>query len=160
MLFRSAANDGSSVERRSKATSTASTDGSLSRSNSYAVRAQMEIMQRDFPAELMQRPSNFLIAERDLQAFAGVVTDEPTSSPYAHVSTVVHIDSVDRSTMGRLTTHLTAAAISDSRRPRQLDVHSTYDESASRLTVFVVGDPESTSAVVGLIGALIRQDDK
>ena len=115
---------------------------------------------RDGRLPAVRMGKQYRIAERDLQAFAGVGTDEPTSSPYAHVSTVVHIDDVDRSTMDRLTTHLTAAAISDSSRPRQLDVHSTYDESACRLTVFVVGDPDSTSAVVGLIGALIRQDDK
>lgn len=102
----------------------------------------------------------YRITEKDLHAFAGVVTDEPASSPHAHVSTVVHIDGVDRLTMDRITTHLTAAAVSDSSGPAHLDVHSTYDESACRLTVFVVGDPESTAAIIGLIGALTRQDDK
>lgn len=115
---------------------------------------------RDGRLPAVRMGKQYRITERDLKAFAGVVTDEPASSPYAHVSTVVHIDNVDRSTMDRITTHLTAAAISDSSRPRQLDVHSTYNESACRLTVFVVGDPDSTSAVVGLIGALTRQDDK
>lgn len=102
----------------------------------------------------------YRITKRDLQTFAGVVTDEQASSPHAHVSTVVHIDNVDRRAMDRITTHLTAAAISDSTQAGQLDVHSTYDESDCRLTVFVVGDPESTTAVIGLIGALTRQDDK
>ena len=115
---------------------------------------------RDGRLPAVRMGKQYRITERDLQAFVGVVTDEPASSPHAHVSTVVHIDNVDRLAMDRITTHLTAAAISNSNRSGQLDVHSTYDESDCRLTVFVVGDPESTTAVIGLIGALTRQDDK
>ncbi|QNJ92032.1 helix-turn-helix domain-containing protein [Mycolicibacterium fluoranthenivorans] len=100
----------------------------------------------------------YRIAEQDLRAFAGVLADKPTGSPHAHVSTVVHIDDVDRLTMDRITTHLTAAAVgSSSHSTGQLSVHSTYDESACRLTVFVVGDLESTSGALGVIGALTRQ---
>jgi excisionase family DNA binding protein len=102
----------------------------------------------------------YRIAERDLQAFAGVVTDQPTNSPRAHASTVVHIDDVDRITMDRVTAHLTAAAVSRSSHPGQLNVHSTYDESACRLTVFVVGDPESTAAALRLLADLTRQVEK
>ncbi|WP_100459927.1 helix-turn-helix domain-containing protein [Mycobacteroides abscessus] len=115
---------------------------------------------RDGRLPAVRMGKQYRITERDLRAFAGVVTDEPARSPRAHVSTVVHIDNVDRLMMDRITTHLTAAAISDSNRPEHLDIHSTYDESACRLTIFVVGDPESTTAVIGLIGALTRQDDK
>jgi excisionase family DNA binding protein len=115
---------------------------------------------RDGRLPAVRMGKQYRITERDLQAFAGVVTDEPASSPHADVSTVVHIDNVDRLTMDRITAHLTAAAISDSNRAGRLNVHSSYDESACRLTIFVVGDPESTTAVVGLIGTLIRQDDK
>lgn len=115
---------------------------------------------RDGRLPAVRMGKQYRITKRDLQAFAGVVTDEPASSPHAHVSTVVRIDNVDRITMDRITTHLTAAAISDSSGPGQLDVHSTYDESSCHLTVFAVGDPESTTAVIGLIGALTRQDDK
>jgi excisionase family DNA binding protein len=102
----------------------------------------------------------YRIAERDLQTFAGVVTDQPTNSPRAHASTVVHIDDVDRITMDRVTAHLTAAAVSRSSHPGQLNVHSTYDESACRLTVFVVGDPESTAAALRLLADLTRQVEK
>jgi excisionase family DNA binding protein len=115
---------------------------------------------RDGRLPAVRMGKQYRITEKDLQAFAGVVTDEPACSPHAHVSTVVHIDDVDRLTMDRITTHLTAAAVSDSSGPGQLDVHSTYDESACRLTVFVVGDPDSTSVVIGLIGALTRQDHR
>lgn len=115
---------------------------------------------RDGRLPAVRMGKQYRITEQDLQAFAGVVTDEPASSPHAHVSTVVHIDNADRLTMDRVTTHLAAAAISNSNRPGQLHIHSTYDESACRLTVFVVGDPESTTAVIGLIGALTRQGDK
>jgi excisionase family DNA binding protein len=115
---------------------------------------------RDGRLPAVRMGKQYRITEQDLQAFAGVVTDKPASSPHAHVSTVVHIDNADRLTMDRITTHFTAAAISNPNRPGQLNVHSTYDESACRLTIFVVGDPESTTAVIGLIGALTRQDDK
>ena len=101
----------------------------------------------------------YRITERDLRAFTGAVPDEPASRPHAHVSTVVHIDNVNRQTMDRITAHLTAAAIGDSGQREQLDVHSTYDESACRLTVFVVGNPESTAAAISLIGALTSQDN-
>lgn len=115
---------------------------------------------RDGRLPAVRMGKQYRITEQDLQAFAGVVTDEPASRPHAHVSTVVHIDNADRLTMDRITTHLAAAAVSNSNRPGQLNIHSTYAESACRLTVFVVGDPESTTAVIGLIGALTRQDDK
>ena len=115
---------------------------------------------RDGRLRAVRMGKQYRITDRDLRVFTGSVPDEPASSPHAYVSTVVHIDNVDRLTMDRITAHLTAAAISDSRHPAQLNVHSTYDESACRLTIFVVGDPESTTAVVGLIGALTRQDEK
>ncbi|MEE6177070.1 helix-turn-helix domain-containing protein [Mycobacterium sp. 050134] len=99
----------------------------------------------------------YRITERDLRAFAGVGADEPAAGPHAHASAVVQIDNVDRPTMDRITAHLGAAAVGDSDRPPQCNVHSTYDESASRLTVFVVGDPQAASAVIGLIGVLTRQ---
>lgn len=113
---------------------------------------------RDGRLPAVRMGKQYRITERDLRAFAGVAIDEPTGSPRAHVSSVVHIDDVDRLTMDRITTHLTAAAASDSNRPAQLTVHSSYDEAACRLTVFVVGDPESTAAVISLVGALTRQD--
>lgn len=50
--------DGAVAVERSRRTSIASVAGS-----SYAVRAQMEIMQRQFPAELMQRPGRLIDAE-------------------------------------------------------------------------------------------------
>lgn len=115
---------------------------------------------RDGRLPAVRMGKQYRITENDLRAFAGLVTAEPTGSPRAHVSTVVHIDNVDRLTMDRITTHLTGAAMSDSNRPTQLNVHSTYDESGCRLTVFLVGDPESTAAVIGLIGALTGQDEK
>ncbi|MGU3653601.1 helix-turn-helix domain-containing protein [Mycolicibacterium sp. A43C] len=103
----------------------------------------------------------YRITEQDLRAFAGVTPDEVTSGPSTHVSSVVHLDDVDRLTMDRITTHLTAAAVGNSSQPAgQLSVHSTYDESACRLTVFVVGDLESTSVALGFIAALTRQDEK
>jgi excisionase family DNA binding protein len=102
----------------------------------------------------------YRITEQDLRAFAGLELDEPTSSPRSHVSTVVHIDDVDRLTMDRITTHLTAAAVSNSSHPAgQLSVHSTYDESARRLTVFVVGDLASTSVALAFVDALTRQGE-
>lgn len=113
---------------------------------------------RDGRLPAVRMGKQYRITEQDLRAFAGVATDGVASSPQVHVSTVVRIDDVDRLTMDRITTHLTAAAIGDSDRLAQLTVHSTYDESACRLTVFVVGDPESTAAVIGLIGILIRQE--
>lgn len=115
---------------------------------------------RDGRLPAVRMGKQYRITEQDLRAFAGVASAEPASHPRAHVSTVVHIDNVDRPTMDRITTHLTAAAISDSNRPAPLNVHSTYDESACRLTVFVDGDPESTTGVIGLIGALTRQVEK
>lgn len=115
---------------------------------------------RDGRLPAVRMGKQYRITEQDLRAFAGVVTDQQARSPHAHVSSVVHIDDVDRLTMDRITTHLTAAANSYSSRPAQLTVHSTYDESACRLTVFVVGDPESAAAVIGLVGALTPPDAK
>jgi excisionase family DNA binding protein len=115
---------------------------------------------RDGRLPAVRMGKQYRITERDLRAFAGVVSDEPARSPHVQVSTVAHIDNVDRFMMDRITAHLTAAAIGDASHPAGLNVHSTYDESACRLTVFVVGDPEATTAVIGLIGALTRQDAK
>ncbi|OBA89098.1 hypothetical protein A5662_24375 [Mycobacteriaceae bacterium 1482268.1] len=115
---------------------------------------------RDGRLPAVRMGKQYRITEQDLRAFTGAATHEQADSPRARVSTVVHIDNVDRLTMDRITAHLTAAAVGDSNRPGQLDVHSTYDECACRLTVFVVGDPESTTAVIGMIGVLTRQDDR
>jgi excisionase family DNA binding protein len=112
---------------------------------------------RDGRLRAVRVGKQYRITDQDLRAFTGVVTDEPACSPRARVSTVVHIDNVDRHTMDRITAHLTAAAIGGSSHAAQLDVHSTYDESSCCLTIFVVGDPEATTAVIGLIGALTRQ---
>jgi excisionase family DNA binding protein len=102
----------------------------------------------------------YRITERDLRAFIGTVPDEPAGGPSAQVSAVIHIDAVDRATMDRITAHLMAAATGNSQQHGQADVHATYDESASRLTVFVVGDPQSTAALIALIDALTPQADR
>lgn len=99
----------------------------------------------------------YRITEQDLRAFTGAEPAESAGTPRVRVSTIVHIDDVDRSTTDRITTHLTAAAMGESNRPAQLDVHSSYDQSARRLTVFVVGDPASTTALIGMIGAITGQ---
>lgn len=102
----------------------------------------------------------YRIAERDLRAFAGMPADEPAGIPRAHVSTVVHIENVYRVAMDRITGHLTAVTTGTARHPGQLEVHCRYDESVGRLTVFVDGDAEPSAAVIGLIGALSRQDEQ
>lgn len=114
---------------------------------------------RDGRLPAVRMGKQYRITEQDLRAFTGAILDKPAGKPHAHVSTVAHIYNVDRLTMDRVTAHLTAAAVGDSGRA-QLSVHSTYDESACRLTVFVDGDPESTAAMIGLIGTLTRQDEK
>lgn len=100
----------------------------------------------------------YRISERSLREFTGSASDEPSPGPHARVSSVVHIDNVDRVTMDRLTAHLGAAALGGSGVPSHLDIHSTFDEAACRLTVFVVGNPNATAAALGLIDALTRQD--
>jgi excisionase family DNA binding protein len=102
----------------------------------------------------------YRIAQRDFETFAGVPAGEPASSgPRAHVSTVVHIESVARPTMDRITTHVSAAASGDLHRSGQLDVHFNYDESDCRLTIFVVGDVDPTAAILELIGTVTRQGE-
>jgi excisionase family DNA binding protein len=103
----------------------------------------------------------YRITDYDLRALTGVIPGAPRSQSRAHASTVVHIDDVDRLTMDRITAHLTAAAVGNSGRSAgQLSVHSTYDDSACRLTVFVVGDLKSTSVALDFIDTLTHQDEK
>ncbi|WP_083869429.1 helix-turn-helix domain-containing protein [Nocardia niigatensis] len=111
---------------------------------------------RDGRLPAVRMGKQYRISERDLRAFTGVVPDEPISTPRVHVSSVVHIDDVDRLAMDRITARLAATAIGDSSVPVQLNVHWTYDESSCRLTIFVVGDPESAAAVIRLIGTSTR----
>lgn len=112
---------------------------------------------RDGRLKAVRMGKQYRIAEQDLRAFTGQKAHETTRAPQAHVSTVVHIDDVDRSAMDRLVTHLGAAATGGSGPAARLDLHFTYDEPSCRLTLFVVGDPEPASAIVAMIGALIRQ---
>jgi excisionase family DNA binding protein len=112
---------------------------------------------RDGRLKATRMGKQYRITERDLRAFTGETVDETARAPQVRVSAVVHIDDVDRLTMDRIVTHLGAAAIGNSSPSRHLDLHSSYDESVCRLTVFAVGDTESTAAVVSLIGALARQ---
>ncbi|MEU1430878.1 helix-turn-helix domain-containing protein [Nocardia sp. NPDC005746] len=111
---------------------------------------------RDGRLPAMRMGKQYRISERDLRAFTGVVSDEPVSTPHVHVSSVVHIDDVDRLAMDQITAQLAATAVDDSSVPAQLNVHWTYDESACRLTIFVVGDPESAAAAIRLIGTSTR----
>lgn len=115
---------------------------------------------RDGRLPAMRVGKQYRIAEPDLRAFAGLATAAPPSSPRATVSTVAHVDNVSRLAMDRITTHLTAAAAGASARSEQLDLQSMYDEAACRLTVFVVGDPEPTAAVIHLISVLTRPDEQ
>jgi len=102
----------------------------------------------------------YRITEGDLRAFSGMPVDEPARIPRVHVSTVAQIDNVDRLAMDRITSHLTAVTTGNARHPGHLDIHSRYDEAAHRLTVFLVGDAEPAAAVIGLLGALSRQDEQ
>ncbi|MHC9293708.1 helix-turn-helix domain-containing protein [Mycobacterium sp. LTG2003] len=115
---------------------------------------------RDGRLPAVRMGKQYRITEQDLRAFTGATADKPAGKPHAHVSAVAHVHNVDRLMMDRVTTHLTAAAVGDRSRQTPLNVHSTYDETACRLTIFVDGDPASTSALIGLIDALIDQEEK
>lgn len=115
---------------------------------------------RDGRLPAVRMGKQYRITEQDLRSFAGVRTDEPARNRQVLVSSVVHIDNIDRPAMDRITAHLTAAALGGPNRVAPLDVHTAYDESACRLTVFVVGDTESAAAVISLIGTLTRHHDR
>jgi excisionase family DNA binding protein len=112
---------------------------------------------RDGRLKAVRMGKQYRIAEQDLRAFTGETADETARAPHVHVSTVVHIDNVDRLTRDRIVTHLGAAATGNSSPSKRLDLHSSYDDTSRRLTVFAVGDTDSTAAVVDVIGALTRQ---
>jgi excisionase family DNA binding protein len=112
---------------------------------------------RDGRLKAVRMGKQYRITEHDLRAFTGEKVDETARAPRAHVSTVVHIDDVDRLTMDRLVTHLGAGAIGNSGPSAHLDLHFSYDELSCRLTVFAVGDTEPTAAVIGVIGALTHR---
>ena len=115
---------------------------------------------RDGRLPAVRMGKQYRITEQALRTFTGATAVKPAGKPHAHVSAVAHIHNVDRLTMDRVTTHLTAAAVGDSNRKAQLNIHSSYDETSCRLTIFVDGDPEATAAMIGLIDGLTRQDEK
>ncbi|SDU69359.1 DNA binding domain-containing protein, excisionase family [Jiangella alkaliphila] len=98
----------------------------------------------------------YRIAAEDVDALTGGRTaaarPEPAAtSPRVEVSAIVQLDGVDRSTVDRLTTLVTAAAGGRSGGAR-LHVQTVYDPHRHSLKIVAIGSPGDTAALVGLVG--------
>jgi hypothetical protein len=70
------------------------------------------------------------------------------------VSAIVQLDGVDRATVDRLTTLVTAAAggRSGGSGGARLHVQTVYDPHRHSLKIVAIGSPGDTAALVGLVG--------
>lgn len=115
---------------------------------------------RDGRLKAVRVGKQYRIAESDLDAFLGRTGDANTENAetrprHVDVSSVVDVDSVDAHTAGRVSTLLTSATAHRREGDEPLRLETMYDEQRSRLKVVIVGGPETTRELLGLINAVI-----
>lgn len=124
---------------------------------------------RDGRLKAVRIGKQYRIAESDLDVFLGRVAtpgnpataetsateNAATQQQHVDVSSVVDIDGVNVHTADRVSTLLTSATAHRRPADQPLRLETMYDEHRSRLKVVIVGGPETTRELLGLISALI-----
>jgi len=114
---------------------------------------------RDGRLQAVRIGKQYRIARDDLEALTGhpVATAAETTSRHFHVevSSIVQIDAISPERSSRVSTHLMAAA-NGRGADEPLRVQTIYDEERARLKIIVLGDTQTTAALLQLIGTLVE----
>lgn len=83
----------------------------------------------------------YRIAHEALEAFTGLPITTPQAAPHRHAesSCIVEIDDIDRATVDRITTLLTATAATRGAGGQRMRVETSYDPARRRLKVILLG---------------------
>ncbi|WUK11725.1 helix-turn-helix domain-containing protein [Kitasatospora sp. NBC_00374] len=114
---------------------------------------------RDGRLKAVRIGKQYRIARQDLEALTGRPVEAPSPSPapgarHSEVTGVVRIDAIDRATVDRLTTLLTASLGGRARGGEPLRVETVHDEERASLKIIVIGGLEDSAEVLRLIALL------
>jgi excisionase family DNA binding protein len=102
----------------------------------------------------------YRIARADLEALEG--RRQPGSAIGAaavEVSSIVHVDGVDRDTADRLGTLVLAAANTHRDPVQPLRLQTMYDDERARLKLVILGGPGATGDLLRLVDAVLGSDN-
>ncbi|KAF0846997.1 excisionase family DNA binding protein [Nocardia caishijiensis] len=99
----------------------------------------------------------YRITHDDLETFTGlpIGTPKPTAAGHAEASCIVEIDDIDRATVDRVTTLLTATASTRGPGGRPLRVETSYDPARHRLKVILLGGLADTARLLDYLDGVL-----
>ena len=100
----------------------------------------------------------YRVAREDLEAFTGHPVARPAREDAprhrrTEVTSVVQIDAVDRDTMNRLSTLITASAAHPHDGER-LHIEIVYDEERAGMKIILLGGPDATAELLKIINVI------
>ncbi|MFC4373438.1 helix-turn-helix domain-containing protein [Nocardia halotolerans] len=99
----------------------------------------------------------YRITHDDLEAFTGLPITTPRTTVVRHseASCIVEIEEVDRHTVDRITTLLTATAATRGPGEQRLRVETSYDPDRHRLKVIVLGGLADTARLLDYLDGVL-----
>lgn len=101
----------------------------------------------------------YRITHDDLESFTGLPITTPSGADstrrHAESSCIVEIDEVDRVTVDRITTLLTATAATRGPGGRALRVETSYDPARHRLKVILLGGLSDTARLLDYLDGVL-----
>ncbi|PKV82402.1 helix-turn-helix domain-containing protein [Nocardia fluminea] len=99
----------------------------------------------------------YRITHEDLETFTGLPITTPHTAPARHAesSCIVEIDDIDRATVDRITTLLTATAGTRGGGPR-MRVETSYDPARHRLKVILLGSLADSSRLLDYLDGILH----
>ncbi|MFC6010346.1 helix-turn-helix domain-containing protein [Nocardia lasii] len=99
----------------------------------------------------------YRITHDDLEAFTGltVTTPAPATRHHAESSCIVEIDDIDRATVDRITTLLTASAGTRGPGEQRMRVETSYDPNRHRLKVILLGTLSDSARLLDYLDGIL-----
>ncbi|MBC7300365.1 MAG: helix-turn-helix domain-containing protein [Nocardia sp.] len=99
----------------------------------------------------------YRITHDDLESFTGLPITAPQTAPHRHAesSCIVEIDDIDRATVDRITTLLTATAGTRGAGGPRMRVETSYDPGRNRLKVILLGTLPDTSRLLDYLDGIL-----
>ncbi|MFD6452997.1 helix-turn-helix domain-containing protein [Nocardia sp. NPDC055165] len=100
----------------------------------------------------------YRITHEDLETFTGLPITTPQTTPRRHAesSCIVEIDDIDRATVDRITTLLTATAGTRGGGGQRMRVETSYDPARRRLKVILLGSLVDSSRLLDYLDGILR----
>ncbi|TCJ96785.1 helix-turn-helix domain-containing protein [Nocardia alba] len=99
----------------------------------------------------------YRITHEDLETFTGLPITTPQTGPHRHTeaSCIVEIDDIDRATVDRITTLLTATAGTRGGGGQRMRVETSYDPARQRLKVILLGSLADSSRLLDYLDGIL-----